>query len=871
MPHLWIFTVFFSLISAYSFSQSDDFCATSSPAIPDPPNIYSKSIDIGYLNNFPSRTFNIFFWRINKNDGTYTQPGYPITLEKVKRGVDSLNHHFAPMNICFNLVGMDTINSTMHHTGSSLGVIRSYAKSKGRFINNAFNVFAPHSLSQGSGQSGYNQTTVAIISAVVGGNSRTFSHEIGHCFNLIHTFGNSNERPDPANCERVTRNVHDPSYNASDKGDRVIDTNAVPNFQREQNNHFAYAVLDAGIVSTWGAGRTMSFRENGFHELPNASAIAQALADYGFTITEINFLRYNPALIDAYSDVPNCKYLPDSRINNPNSPFFKDCGGTPYSVTTSDYRNIMAYSNSTCGRFFTTGQAIRVHEAITANDSLVFNPVTSHKVVDLYVRDMDTDIGQEPNIHTEIFWDSQDIWVRKQNDGILNQQHQNPVYKTSGKNYVYVRVSNKGCSTSSGNDQLKVYWAKGNTLLKWPEYWEGGPVITPPHIIMSDLLGSKTIPPIAPGGNATIMFEWEVPNPQDYVGINPNPWSFSLLARIESNDDPMTLPEGLNIALNVKNNNNIAWKNTTVITVNPNTLAVGGAIAISNPSSSRRSFSLELVGDERESGKPIYQEAEIGIEMDSILFNGWEKGGESGINYGRTANEKRIIATGNNLLLEDVDLAPDEYATAYVSFNFLTKELTDKQNYLYHIIQKDKITNEIIGGATFEIRKQPRVGFYANAGASKEIDRNDSIVLQASDIYESALYNWYGPDGILLHSGQYLTVSPDMTKQYQLEIISDLDGLKDYDAVTITVKPFRIISLTPNPVSSMFTIKYMAQEVNSAYISIVNQATAVTDNFILNTSLDEIGIDITNHSMGLYSVFLVCDGEVQDIKNLIKQ
>lgn len=590
-PNITIFVILSFLISTIGFSQ-DDLCSTPPKTAPDPPGIYSKSIDVNVLNNFPAKTFNIFFWRINKNDGSYTPGGWAINAERVKHSINLLNEHYAPMNICFNLVGMDTINATQHHTGSGIFAIKQFAEENGYVREDSFNIYTVHSMPLGSGQSSYLQTSIAINSGLIGSNSRTFSHEIGHCFNLIHTFGNSNERPDSVNCERVTRNVNDPSYNARDAGDRVTDTNAVPNFQREQGIHFAYAVLNAGIVSYWGAGRSMSLRENGFHELSNASAIAQALADYGFTLSEINYLRHNPAVMDVYSDIDNCRYTPDHRANDPLSPFFKDCEGTPYQVTLRDYRNIMAYSYPTCANIFTTGQSIRVHEAIGDNPD-IFDSVLTSNIVDLYIRDMDLDIGQEPNIHTEIFWDSKDIWVRHQNDGILNHQHQNPVYKTSGKNYVYVRVSNKGCSTFSGSDQLKVYWAKGNTLLKWSEHWEGGPVVTPPHLSMGGLLGSKTIPPIPPGESAIIMLEWNVPNPQDYVGINPNPWSFSLLARIESNDDPMTFPEGPNIALNVKNNNNIALKNTTVIAVKPNTLAVGGVIGIANPSSSRISFDLE--------------------------------------------------------------------------------------------------------------------------------------------------------------------------------------------------------------------------------------------------------------------------------------
>ena len=860
--------IFLLLIPAANFAQTEDFCVTPTNYLPDTPGVYSKSTSPAYLTTFPSKTFNIFYWRINKSDGSYTQPGWPVTLEKAKESVALLNSYYAPFNICFNLAGMDTINSTAHHTGSHLSAISSYAQSKGKVKLDAFNIYAPHELIRGAGES-YLENTVLAMNASLVALGTILSHEIGHCFKLHHTFGPGNDRPHPTNCERVTRNPNDPEYNADEAGDVVIDTNAVPNFNLEQHSYFAYALLEAGIVSTWQQGMVIAKNQNGFNDLINAAAIAQALVDYGFTQAEINFLRYNAAKRDAYTDVPNCLYAPDFRIMNPNSPFFKDCGGSAYTITQADIKNMMAYSNSNCGRIFSSGQKIRMHETIERDYQGRFSAVMTDKDYDLYVKDMVEDIGQEPNIHTDVFWNSKDIWVRNQNDGTINQEHQNPVYHPSNPNYVYVRVSNKGCSTSLGNDQLKLYWAKANTALDWDDYWTGEVFVG--GVVMGDTLGAKIIPSIVSGSETILEFEWPVPNPQDYVGINPNPWHFCLLARIESNDDPMTFSEGTFITDNVKNNNNIAWKNTTVIEIIPSTLSIGGVIGVSNPSNLTKTYSLELLSDVNEPGKAIYQEAEIGILMDDVLFDAWERGSNNGANYATTSNDHKIIATNNNVIIDDIIFNANEYGTAYITFNFLTAELTAKQNYTYQVIQRDKATNKIIGGETFEVKKQPRSAFDANAGDSQEIDRNESITIQADDINEDAVYNWYAPDGTLIFTGPSLTISPEITQQYKLEIISDLDGLKDYDDVTVTVNPYRIISMAPNPVSSLLTIDYLAEGVTSAYIMILNQSTGISDNYILDTTLDEIIIDFSTLTTGLYSIILVCDGEMQDSKNLLKQ
>ena len=110
-----------------------------------------------------------------------------------------------------------------------------------------------------------------------------------------------------------------------------------------------------------------------------------------------------------------------------------------------------------------------------------------------------------------------------------------------------------------------------------------------------------------------------------------------------------------------------------------------------------------------------------------------------------------------------------------------------------------------------------------------------------------------------------------MTQQYKLEIISNLDGLKDYDEVEITVRPYRIVSISPNPVSTQLTIEYIAEGVASAYLMIMNQNTGHSDNHILDVLKDNTSIDVTSLSTGLYSIILVCDGQVLDSKSLLKQ
>jgi len=516
---------------------------------------------------------------------------------------------------------------------------------------------------------------------------------------------------------------------------------------------------------------------------------------------------------------------------------------------------------------------INAFRAVKTADCMV-NPTPG---LDLAMQNSNLDDFVEPDANTEILWQSDDIWVRNQDDGDLIAVHQNPEYHPSNPNYVYVRVTNNSCDTPSGNDNLKLYWAKASTSLYWPDHWNGTlymPDPTNPNpVLVGNEIGTLTIPVLGPGESKILEFPWVVPNPQDYVGINPNPWHFCLLARIESPDDPMTFPEGMIITNNVKNNNNIAWKNTTIVDIFPNVPSqIGGVVAVGIPYSVTTAFNLQFAKDSHEIGPAIYDEAEVSIEMDDVFYDAWVRGGKQGQNFTSPglASKKRI-ATGNNMELNNIIFAPNEIGTVNVKFNFLTSQLSTKKDFVYHAVQRNAATSEIIGGETYEIHKRPRPIFDADAGSDETIERSESVTISASQINEAAVYNWYDPDGNLIYTGTDLTVSPDVTKTYKLEIITDTDGYKDYDEVEVTVNPYKLESLVPNPATSQVTVNYIADEASSAYLMVVSTVTGISNNYILDVNETAVNLNITTYTSGLYSVALVCDGDIVDTKNLAKQ
>lgn len=486
--------------------------------------------------------------------------------------------------------------------------------------------------------------------------------------------------------------------------------------------------------------------------------------------------------------------------------------------------------------------------------------------LDLLVKDGIDDIGQEPNNITQYMWTSSDIWIRNIDDNGI--EHQNPEYHPTNPNYAYIRVKNKSCVPSSGNEILKFYWTKAGSSLAWPDSWNGNNFF-PQGPLLGAPVGQVTIPVLQAGQETIVKIPFLVPNPANYNWFEGwEQWHFCLLARIEAVSDPLT--ESNDLYTYVKNNNGVAWRNVTIVDVEANVTT--GTIAVGNPFNTPRTFFLEFVIEDLETGKPIFEEAEVGIKMDETLFNAWERGGKESQLLDSTLEEKRKVVKGNNVILDNIAFNANEVGSLTLNFNFLTKELTEKPKFKYHIVQKDALTGDIIGGETYEIKKKTRSLFEAFA-PDKEVNLNEPITISAEDINEPAIYNWYDNDGNLVYQGKDLQVANAVAKKFKLEVIASADGFKDYKEVEVKLKPSTLENISPNPATNHVSVSYKLNGASSAYLMVIGYygSNGTSNNYILDVNATETNINVSNYSSGLYSVALVVNGEIVDAKSLIKQ
>ncbi len=191
--------------------------------------------------------------------------------------------------------------------------LKGFANSNGFMPDNYINVLIPFETIGFSGAGFYGNPSIVMTRSHF--NKKTFIHEMGHVLYLDHPHANYIDYENPSNqyytaCEHVSRIEGEGDYNAKVAGDKIIDTNASPDFRNEDY----YNLLAEG---------------------------------YSIEYAEEFNIKYLYLSED-------CDYTGEGT----------DCIETPYSISLSDTKNIMAYTLQVCRETFTIGQAIRMHEIV---------------------------------------------------------------------------------------------------------------------------------------------------------------------------------------------------------------------------------------------------------------------------------------------------------------------------------------------------------------------------------------------------------------------------------------------------------------------------------------------------------------------------
>lgn len=299
----------------------------------------------------------------------------------------------------------------------------------------------------------------------------------------------------------------------------------------------------------------------------------------------------------------------------------------------------------------------------------------SNNQADLMIADNAQDVGIEP-LPNALPWAEGSIWnCHNTNNNCIGNQ--NP--RSQQTEYMKVRVTNRGCVKSS-LASLHIYWTRARSGEVWKDHWFD-PSAVPTNTIngypgggeITVLPGTSTstpliIPQLNPGQSITLTQEWVAPNRAWYSlipgiddGVNP---MICYLGRIVSANDPMYNEQvNINVDVNVRNNNNIASRNSFLLPVTiGHPVTRDGSFLINNLVSETRNISgIRLTG--LNIGSDIKELQSVDLELEPALYTRWVNNGKMGNNIIDLGSNIIRITDYNSALIDNLNILPGEAFT----------------------------------------------------------------------------------------------------------------------------------------------------------------------------------------------------------------
>lgn len=275
-------------------------------------------------------------------------------------------------------------------------------------------------------------------------------------------------------------------------------------------------------------------------------------------------------------------------------------------------------------------------------------------------------------------------------------------------------LRSNGSVASGGNPAhtISPWTAAGGYILLKPANDDS--VVFPP-IYDTALL---SVPPLAAGQSVVIEIPWYPPNPADFACFGADQGHVCLVARIETSSTApfgMTVAETSSISDNTRNNNNIVWKNVTVVDSFPGFL-------LAAPIWLRNVFPNATVPVRLDLRLPvgaaaIFDFGAVELDLGQELFARWEQAGGKGQGVERVGGT-RVQMFGTNASVFDIPLFPDEVQRVEVQLRLNPQYPNpDGRTYAVDLEQRGSPTktDELVGGQRFEFNFNKLVMVAKNA------------------------------------------------------------------------------------------------------------------------------------------------------------
>lgn len=496
---------------------------------------------------------------------------------------------------------------------------------------------------------------------------------------------------------------------------------------------------------------------------------------------------------------------------------------------------------------------------ISVGEDLAFNNLP--KAVDLYIKDNAEDTGKEPNLTTEIFWDSPDIWVRNKEDGI--EKHENPYYtKEHPSAIVYVRVHNRGKEDYKGGQWLHMYWALASTGFN-ARAWRGQEFYIN-HSVTGGHMDPAYVDFIEAGGYRVIPVTWSLPRGFSSENNGTTKHHFCLLGQIFDHWDPelKAVPE-------VLQSNDIAQKNVSLIVKEE--LSKETSVFLRNIYKDNRSYSLSIQ-PRTPADRALLSKAKLQMEMSQPIYDAWKRGGlhAKSITYPSTINPQKVVFNSWDARLEDIRMHGANFDKVKMNIDFKSPATYPGESYTFDLIQKDEHGN-IVGGETFVV--EAPLSIRKSLGITP-IDLGSGKYELSTELEDRDYsFRWMDGDGNDIGTENRVTVTPSLKNIGFSVIAISSQGEIAQGSITLESKT-GLKSIAPTLVEDFIDVELHNPVESSNAVLQVSSLTQIGGGLLskpLSIDTKKVRLDVTSLPSGIYVLIYSVDGQIVDSRKFSKK
>lgn len=454
------------------------------------------------------------------------------------------------------------------------------------------------------------------------------------------------------------------------------------------------------------------------------------------------------------------------------------------------------------------------------------------------------------------FWTNRDIWLRNQDDGMVNLEHESPhVTEDDATVYVYTMIKNRGVKAYSDKSvRLVTRWAKSSLVLS-RESWYG--------TLTGDVIGGEVYrdyirKTIAPCDSVIIR------QPFTFTGealdnAMEDGFKICLLSALTDRKESASLPGNDLGVVPVWDSDRFAQRNQYRM------LTKMQMEFIRTFPTAQKEMNLSLIVY-NDADPSACEENALDVKLkvpDSMVGQVSMKGCTAS-----RIDPHMITIADRCSAIQNFTLYPEDLDSIGISATVRGDcDIIVPLKRSVNVAVFDEGSGEIIGGEQFDFIVNPRPKI--DPQIDKILESGGKVKLTAKNVSEDAVYEWYDKDGNLVGKGKELTLGPTAASgEYTLRVVAVKDNVANSATVNVEQRPLiKDIEVT-NPGKVRVDFNYPVPENVSARVSSPTGNTSVEE-YMIDSGATQVTFHITNQMSDIMQMSIAENGKVIETRKII--